>query len=144
MAPLTLNHGLEPRPEGTAAVDDVALWQGRPLPLNKGLQVVDTLVGDSADLGLKIAPDAKVQEHTVLGQQGPEVVGPEVGQLLLAPLLDDLGLVAWCAILLSAKVALGVCGIQPWLDNILHDLQALLGPHHEALQEPERRSPIAV
>ena len=113
MAPLTLNHGLEPRPEGTAAVDDVALWQGRPLPLNKGLQVVDTLVGDSADLGLNIAPDAEVRGHTVRGQWGPEVVGPEVGQLLFALLLDDLGLVAWCTILLSAKVALGVCGIQP-------------------------------
>ena len=35
---------LEPRPEGTAEVDDVALWQGRPLPLNEGLQGVDTWV----------------------------------------------------------------------------------------------------
>ena len=60
------------------------------------------------------------------------------GHILLAPLLNGLGLVARGPVLLLAIAAGWVGGIHPRLHHLLHDLQLLLGTHPEALGEPKR------
>ncbi len=64
---LSSDHGLHMAPEPTAAVPDVVLAHGSPLPLDKGLQAVHTVVGDTAGPLLNVVPDTDVQGVQVGG-----------------------------------------------------------------------------
>ena len=133
MTPICLNHGLEPGPEGTTDLDDVVHGHGIPLLLDRGLQGVNVSVGGSTGLALNIAPNSIIQWCSIWRGRWPEVGRPEISQIVLTPLLNNLGFMAWGAVLLPAVVALGVLLIQPWLNNCLEYLQVLLCPHPEPL-----------
>lgn len=133
----SIQDGLEPGPELLAGLFDEGLTEVVPLLLHRGPEGVKTVVGSSTGPGLQNAPDSIIQWIKIWGCQRPKVRGPEIFEVGLAPLLDSLGCVARSSILLPHIVAVGIVGIDPGLDNLLHDLQVLLEPSPHTFGEPE-------
>ena len=144
MAAASLNYGLQPRSKSTAGLLDEVGGHGGPLLLDGGLEVGDVLVGGAAGLSLHFAPNGVVQGVKVGRGGRPLLLRPEVGQVVGAPSLRQLGRVARGPVLLPHVDVLGVVGGQPRLDDVLHDLDVLLGAHSQTLGKPVRGNDLPV